>query len=57
MDEDKRKDRRTRVREVLDDAKSIVKKEFPLYAEETADYRIAVLSIAQMIIEDSKREV
>jgi hypothetical protein len=54
MDVDLRKERRARIREVISDAKLLVEKEFPYVAEETNEYRITVLSIANMIIEDGK---
>jgi hypothetical protein len=55
MDDDMRKERRTRIVEIIADAKHLVKKEFPYVAEETNEYRITVLSIANMIIETGKR--
>ena len=54
MDVDLRKERRARIRDVIADAKLLVKKEFPYAAEETNEYRITVLSISNMIIEDGK---
>jgi hypothetical protein len=54
MDVELRKKRRTRLREILADAKNVVKNEFPFVAEETNEYRITVLSLANLIVENDK---
>lgn len=55
MDVDLRKERRARIREVIVDAKHLVEKEFPYVVEGTNEYRITILSIANMIIEIGNR--
>ena len=56
MNEEMRRERRIKLREVISDAKHLTEKEFPYVTEETNEYRITVLSIANMLLDISKNQ-
>lgn len=56
MSDESRKRRRVAIREILDDAEAVAKKQFPYISEETNEYRITVLSIANMLVQVSGQD-